>query len=123
MPDAHIQCSLYTNITSITNIAFHTEPGAPPLNLTGEAISSMAIVLRWSPPAAESQNGLIRHYIVTVMELTTGSTFDLISTDTALTVYSLHPFQTYEFMVSAVTIGPGPLSSPFTVQTAEDGLY
>ena len=40
-----------------------------------------------------------------------------------LRVESLHPYYDYVCSVAAVTIGPGPYTSPLLVRTLEDGEY
>ena len=40
---------------------------------------------------------------------------------TCITVTGLHPFYVYESIVTAVTIGPGPYSSNFTIQMPQTG--
>ena len=96
-------------------------PTAPPVNLNAGIIDSTTIVLSWSPPPAEDRNGIIRHYIVNITELDTGETFQLTSMATEITLHSLHPFYTYVCVVTAVTVGPGPVSHSFSVQTPQDG--
>ena len=84
------------------------------------SIGSDAISLSWDPPPFPHQNGLIRQYIINVTELDTGASFQQTSTTTTFTIYSLHPYYTYEFTLAAVTVGVGPASSPIAVQTDED---
>lgn len=56
-----------------------------------------------------------------VTEVETGSRFDQIATTTFIEITSLHPFYTYEWLVSAFTVGEGPYTSPSAVTTPEDG--
>jgi len=52
----------------------------------------------------------------------TGATFQLVSTTTSLTVFTLDPYTTYVCIIAAVTsVGIGPFSNPFTLSTPEDG--
>ena len=64
---------------------------------------------------------MIRQYLINVTELETGANFLQVSTATQFTLYSLHPYYTYEFTLAAVTVGVGPASIPITVRTDEDG--
>ena len=96
-------------------------PSGSPINPSGYAIDSTTIILSWSPPLPEEQNGIIRQYIIDVTELDTGDTFSFNSTNTETTLPMLHPFYTYEFTITAVTVDPGPPTPPFTVQMEEDG--
>ena len=45
----------------------------------------------------------------------------LMSNSTAIDLDLLHPYYTYRIVISAVTIGPGPLSSAYNVTTDEEG--
>ena len=101
-------------------------PGGPPENFTANVVSSMEILLMWQPPASEIHNGRIRNYAIFVFEVQTNTNDSYTlqsqpSEDPALRVESLHPYYDYVCSVSAVTIGPGPYTSPLTVKTFEDG--
>ena len=103
-----------------------TVPGGPPKNFTADVRSSTQILLMWQPPSSEIQNGRIRLYTVSVFEVQTDTNYSYTlysqsSEDSALLVESLHPYYDYMCNVSAVTIGPGPYTSPLTVKTFEDG--
>ena len=91
------------------------------MNIVGIAPDSTTIVLSWSPPPFEEQNGMIRHYIVNMTELETGNSLTHTSADTKITMFSLHPFYTYTITVVAVTVAEGPPSLPVMVQTLPDG--
>ena len=47
--------------------------------------------------------------------------FQLMSSTTSITATTLHPYYTYSFAISAVTVGEGPYSQPLSLQTLEDG--
>ena len=96
-------------------------PRAPPLNVRGIVVNSSTIVLNWKPPDIDDQNGIVRYYVVNVIELQTANIFPFIANATSLSITSLHPSYTYELTVSAATIGPGPFSPALTIQTAEAG--
>ena len=101
-------------------------PGGPPENFTVDVISSTQILLMWQPPPSEIQNGRVRLYTISVSEVQTGTSYSYTlhsqpSEDPALQVESLHPHYEYVCSVAAVTIGPGPPTSPLTVRTFEDG--
>ena len=80
-------------------------------------------MLNWNPPDVDDQNGIVRYYVVNVIELPTANMFQFTTNATSLTITSLHPAYTYEITVSAATIGPGPFSPAVTLQTAEAGRY
>ena len=65
---------------------------------------------------------MIVRYEIDVMVQETGASFPLESTTTLLTVDNLDPYRTYICEVAAATsVGTGPSSKSFTVQTLEDG--
>ena len=88
------------------------------------AASSTSITLRWEAPLADLQNGIIRSYHISVVELETGRVrlFTTSSVDRLLIVNLLHPFYTYNCTIAAYTIGPGP-SISVSVQTLPEGTY
>ena len=100
-----------------------TAPSGPPQNISGVSISSTAIALSWSSPLFEDRNGVIRHYIVNVTELETGYELSEVTSHTARTFSSLHPYYTYEFTVYAVTVGVGPAAERVRVTTMEDSKH
>ena len=101
---------------SLLNIA----PSSAPQILTVIALSPYIIFLDWSPPPPHSQNGVIREYRVNVTEVKTGMEFHFTTTATAIFVPFLHPYYTYECVISAYTVATGP-NAEVTVMTPEDG--
>ena len=84
-------------------------------------MTSRSISLIWDPPTVANQNGIIRTYIIRVTVLESGENIPLMSNSTAINLELLHPYYTYSFVISAVTIGPGPPSSAYNVITDEEG--
>ena len=89
------------------------------------AVDPMTVQLSWIPPRLDEQNGIIIYYIVNVtatqprMEV-----FQQNCTLVPCNITHLYPYQTYQFTVSAVTVGPGPYGEAYTVTTLEAGkLY
>ena len=112
--------------TKEADFIFHSHfdsiaPTSAPANISGHAVDSTSISISWSPPPFEDQNGIIRHYVINITELETGITFSRVSLTTFIPLYNLHPFYRYSVTVTAVTVGPGPATILFTVQTREDG--
>ena len=103
--------------------SIYTVPSAPPQNVSGLSINSTAIMVSWRAPRFEDRNGAIRHYIINVTELETGSVFDAITTHMGITFSFLHPYYTYVCTVYAVTVGTGPGAEPISVTTMEDSKY
>ena len=101
-----------------------TAPTSPPSNCTAVALSSRSILLTWDAPPAEEQNGIITGYIVNITELETGQVSTIFTESHNLTLYSLQPFTTYGFLVSAQTVaGRGPTTHFLFVTTQEEGSY
>ena len=85
------------------------------------AVSSNSISLAWDPPAAANRNGIIRTYTVNVSVSPSGENIQLTANNTQLYLEMLHPYYNYSFVISAVTTGPGPPSSVYTITTEEEG--
>ena len=99
----------------------HPAPSLPPQNVQGSVANSTSIQLTWEPPIFSGQNGIIEHYIVSVTEAETMRQFVLTAVTTSITAVDLHPYYTYSFAVSAVTIAEGPYTQTLSLQTQQDG--
>ena len=99
------------------------EPSDAPQFVRYTAVTSTSVDLSWSPPPTEHHNGIIRQYIVRVVVQDTGEIFIHSTVQLSITVGSLHPYYTYNFSVSAVTVVPGPYSVPLIVQTLPDSKF
>lgn len=100
---------------------FHTVPFAAPLNLSGAVIDSRTLSFTWEEPPEEYHNGIIREYHLNITEVDTGREFQVVSTTTLISVSSLHPHYTYQWAVSAFTVGEGPFSPSQRISTPQDG--
>lgn len=90
--------------------------------MSSSDITSTSLTLTWLPPL--NPNGMIRHYIVKVLEINTGINFTYQAhSHSSFTIGDLHPFYSYIFDVFAVTVGAGPSSLDHTVTTLEDSKY
>ena len=96
-------------------------PSGTPQNIQAQPIDSRSLLLAWELPLAEEQNGVIQKYLINISVAETGDEFQYQPTNTTLIVKDLHPHYTYSFVISAVTIGPGPYSEVYTIQMPEDG--
>ncbi len=97
-------------------------PGEYPSNFSVDVTSSTSAYLSWMPPPDESHNGDIVLYVVNVTVQETGERFQLTSETTYLEVTNLRPYRTYVCVIAAATsVGLGPFSTTFMVQTPEDG--
>lgn len=98
-------------------------PSTSPTNLIGIAVDSTTIQLSWSAPDSDDHNGIISEYRVNVTEIETGQEFQRAVTTTSVVIATLHPFYTYTWTVTAVTVGEGPYSPPSTLSTPQDGMH
>ena len=57
-----------------------------------------------------------------VTEIETGQHVQRAVTTMSVVIATLHPFYTYSWTVTAVTVGEGPYSPSSTVTTPEDGI-
>ena len=107
----------------IVILCMFTVPGGAPENFTVDVVSSTQILLMWQPPLNEIQNGLVRFYRISVVEVKTNTSYFYTQPSASSTqqVEFRHPFYDYVCSVAAITIGPGPYTSPLTVRTLEDG--
>jgi hypothetical protein len=83
-------------------------PGAPPVGLRAENVSSRALSLIWEPPPLSSHNGVIQEFRVYVLENNTNTETHYNSLSTEMTLNNLHPYYNYLISVAAVTIDIGP---------------
>jgi len=111
---------LYTCVQCHPTQFIFVAPASPPTNITGHSVDSTTIVLSWSPPQPENQNGNIRNYTLSVTEQDTGRQFSLVSDDTQEIITSLHPSYSYIIAISAVTVAGGPYSTHIEIVTEED---
>ena len=99
-------------------------PSSPPSNLTLIEKGSSYVLLQWQPPPEQSQNGLIRYYIVALLE---GNSSEITKNHTSsysqpsINIGSLQPGVTYTCVVSAVTVSAGPFSEPISFTTEPSG--
>ena len=98
-------------------------PSAPPTNLSATTFNATTLNITWQPPLPVHQNGIIRSYMVTIFAIESETSEQLSSDQSHLVLYNLHPFYTYSFLISAVTVGPGPSSEIFTIQMPPAGNY
>ena len=116
------ECVFYLHIHSSHHV-FISVPTSPPLNPAGVADTSRSLSLSWNPPPPGDQNGMLRHYIVNITEVETGRIIQHTTRGpmTSLQVPLLHPYYTYQWRVSAYTVGEGPYTNVSTLRTPEDG--
>ena len=98
-----------------------TVPVGAPLNPIVIAINSRTLSFFWEAPPEEDHNGIIREYRINITELETGREFQMVSSTTSISVSSLHPYYTYQWAVTAFTVGEGPFSTVQSIVTPQDG--
>ncbi|KAK9502630.1 hypothetical protein O3M35_011363 [Rhynocoris fuscipes] len=99
-------------------------PGAPPQNVTGEAVGPTSIRVSWQPPPAESSNGRIIYYKLHCVESGRSDSEASVTklNTTSITLDELKRWTEYRIWVLAGTsVGDGPPSYPIVVRTLEDG--
>ena len=75
----------------------------------------------WGIIAPENRNGILRHYLVSVLEVETSEMSTYTTVYTQLNVTSLHPYYTYTCNVAAVTNEVGPFSLFVIIVTPQEG--
>ena len=68
-------------------------------------------------------NGIIRSYVISVMETNTGRQILITSHFQNQRIDSIFPYNNYSCEVAAVTINTGPYSRPVVITTAQAGVY
>ncbi|KAL1129262.1 hypothetical protein AAG570_013791 [Ranatra chinensis] len=99
-------------------------PGAPPQNVTGEAVGPTAVRVSWEPPPAERSNGRIVYYKLQAVEAgrsDSEASIIRLNNSTSFVIDELKPWTEYRIWVLAGTsVGDGPSSYPIAVRTQED---
>ena len=101
-------------------------PSAAPVNIAESAVDARSLHVTWSPPPAESRNGMIIEYVVSISAQETAEQFEQSTTGdmSSLVIGGLHPDYTYSYTVAAGTgIGRGPFSTFRSIKMPEDGNY
>ena len=99
-------------------------PNEVPLNITTINITSRSFSVSWRAPLFENRNGILRSYIINIIQESSGETQDIIITQGAYAqIGNLHPYYNYTYRIAAVTIAAGPFSEAQSVLTLEDGMY
>ena len=98
-------------------------PSGYPQQLFVDETTPDSLTLSWAPPPSDEQNGAIIGYVINVTHADTLQTTQYYSTYSNITITNLDPYTTYVCVVAAETsIGVGPFSHLFFVQTEEAGI-
>ena len=97
-------------------------PSGPPTNFSATVIDSRSIFLSWEPPVADQQNGILRHYFISLVSDAGAETRNITSSQQSLTVTGLRPNTEYSCTVRAGTIRIGPPTAALLRTTFENGM-
>lgn len=99
-------------------------PAAPPANFILSNVTTNSALLSWDPPAYEQQNGMIRHYVIFLTELSgTDNIQEIESFATSSILEDLRPAFCYSVSVAAYTIGVGPTTTDAEFCLLTAGMY
>ena len=99
-------------------------PSGFPKELSVNGTTPYSVNLQWEPPLNDEQSGDIIGYVVNVTHADTLSTVQYHTVVTSIMITGLDPYTTYVCVVAAETsVGVGPFSHLFFVQTDEAGKY
>ena len=101
---------------------FFAAPSVSPGNFQARVLDSRTMQLSWDPLPSALQNGIVRQYIVTILDIA-GKARVINTTETSVKVASLNPFTTYTCTVAAETIAVGPYTLPVQIVTPQDGKH
>ncbi|XP_019848636.1 PREDICTED: phosphatidylinositol phosphatase PTPRQ-like [Amphimedon queenslandica] len=101
----------YTTIISFTTM--EDAPTSSPVISSHSIIDSHSVAIHWSPPSINHHNGIIRNYIVHIVEMSGSRNAVRVYNTTATTVVigSLIPSYAYKFFIAASTVAIGPYTS------------
>ena len=89
------------------------------MNISVTAITSTTIIVSWSPPNIEVQNGFIRNYSIIITDTNNEIFLYVSEVLTTTEIGNLKPFTKYYVHVAASTIGVGPFAEPVLVYMPE----
>ena len=69
----------------------------------------------------QRRNGLIQRYSINITEQQTGIVSTIQTTNQSIVIRERHPFYRYGYIVTAVTVGPGPYSVASVIHMPEAG--
>ena len=104
---------------------YYAVPTSSPLDVNALASDPTTLHLYWSPPPPENQNGDIIQYGINITHIEQGQThqYNTSGPKTSVVIPDLHPYYTYQYMVTAFTVvGNGPYSPPEMRQMPAAGI-
>ena len=101
---------------------FITAPSSSPTEVSAATITSVGFSLSWGNPSEMDWNGIIRNFIISIIEANTGLEYQFMTASNEIEVNFLHPFYSYLCSVAAVTVSAGPYSTPLEITTLTAGV-
>ena len=95
-------------------------PSGPPTTVTARPTSTRSISVTWAPPLRDQQNGILRHYLVTLMSNDGVVTRNVSSIQQIISISGLRPYTLYNCTVQAETVALGPAATAVQVNTPQD---
>ena len=95
-------------------------PTTAPENVTIMVINATTIYLSWE--GVITRVGILRDYIIRVLEVDTGLLMDYRTSLTSIAI-AVHPDYVYRCSVSAFTVASGPFSEAVSIKTPQAGSY
>ena len=95
-------------------------PSHHPYDLVANESTPTSLTLTWTEPDRSTWNGVLRYYVVHVIE--SHLLYNVSYPSTSLRVTGLSPYTTYKIQVAAVTIAVGPYYTT-ELQTEEDSMF
>lgn len=118
------------SVSVFFHFTFPIVPSAPPQDVQGLALDHSSLEVRWQPPPAEAQNGVITGYRLiharadSNLGVLSASRITVDASERAYVLADLDTWTQYKVWVVAFTsVGEGPHSDVIIVQTDEDGMY
>ena len=113
---------LYAYIHNI-NVFFNIGPATAPLNIMPSVSGPQSASISWLPPLSDDQNGILRYYILRLVDERLG--YDEVIINTTLTSHTfndLEEYNLYSYSIAAATsAGVGVYSDQDQFTTREDG--
>ena len=95
-------------------------PGGPPTNFVATISSSTSMHLSWNSPEADVLNGILRHYIISLVSNGVTVSRNVTSSKQSVIITGLKPYTEYSCTVQAETVSVGPPTSTINRTTLED---
>ena len=117
-----VPCTMWFEISALLPFLFPSAPSGPPRGINITTLSSASINVTWTPPLQELQNGIIKYYVLMVIEVESDGRREINGSNAVHAVVNdLHPYYSYKLSVAAFTIATGPFSNETVIVMPQDG--